>query len=248
MSTITFYDQSLKSELQADVLESRPDPRGFWLRLDQTLFYPEGGGMLRDRGTIQDLEVLDLKKESGEIWHLVPSQLSGRIQLKLDLKDRLERMKRSCQKKAAVSLLCGLLACSAVLLPACSRSSSEQNIVTAAELPGETMQASISFPDWDGKTEPSLAVNALYSFTGFSGQGELYITPSADVTGFTLYVNSQRIPTDQMPGGSTWKVDISSMVFRKGKLAVLTQLCRILASLASSSRSDISFSASEKSF
>lgn len=92
MATITFYDQSLKSELQADVLESRPDPNGFWLRLDQTLFYPEGGGMLRDRGTIQDLEVLDLKKESGEIWHLVPSQLTGRVQLKLDLEDRLERM------------------------------------------------------------------------------------------------------------------------------------------------------------
>lgn len=148
-------------------------------------------------------------------------------------------MKRSCQKKAAVSLLCGLLACSAVLLPACSRSSSEQNIVTAAELPGETMQASISFPDWDGKTEPSLAVNALYSFTGFSGQGELYITPSADVTGFTLYVNSQRIPTDQMPGGSTWKVDISSMAVNGANTLQLTDI--MPADLSNAVRVDIAY-------
>lgn len=119
-------------------------------------------------------------------------------------------MKYQGRRIAAALALCTAIAASAVILPGCT-AQKPAAAVSASAVPEGTMQASVTFPDWEGKTEPSLAVNSLYSFTSYTGQGELYITPAEGVTSFTLYVNNQLIPTDQMAAGSTWKVDLSSL-------------------------------------
>lgn len=71
-------------------------------------------------------------------------------------------------------------------------------------------QAEVVFPDWAGYTDDTLALNSMYSFTSYHGQGKLYITPAEGVTGFSLYVNNQPIDTSAMTAGKTWEVDIAA--------------------------------------
>ena len=83
--------------------------------------------------------------------------------------------------------------------------------VVQTTLPSQDWQARVSFPDWAGYVDDTLAMNSLYSFTCFQDQGKLYVTPDKDVTGFRLFVNNAEVDTSAMKGGSTWQVDISSL-------------------------------------
>ena len=44
-------------------------------------------------------------------------------------------------------------------------------------LPDQDWQGAVTFPDWKGYVDDTLAMNSLYSFTCFRDQGELYVTP-----------------------------------------------------------------------
>ena len=39
-----------------------------------------------------------------------------------------------------------------------------------------TWQAEVKFPDWKGWVDNTLAMNSMYSFDGYKGQGKLYFT------------------------------------------------------------------------
>jgi len=121
----------------------------------------------------------------GEVTERLPLSCGG-----------IDPMKRSCQKKAAVSLLCGLLACSAVLLPACSRSRQRAELIVHAQQEASRRndgRQAFPSPDWDGKdaSPPWLSMRCTAS-TGFfrSGRACTSAAVSGDVTGFTLYVES----------------------------------------------------------
>jgi misacylated tRNA(Ala) deacylase len=47
------------------------DVRDNAIALDQTAFYPTGGGQPHDVGTLSGLEVTDVRKEDGLVWHTV---------------------------------------------------------------------------------------------------------------------------------------------------------------------------------
>lgn len=83
--------------------------------------------------------------------------------------------------------------------------------VTAAGLPAGGWQAELTFPDWAGYVDDTLAMNGMYTFFGYSGQGTLYVTPAAGVTGFALFINNRAVDTGKMAGGSTWAVDFSQL-------------------------------------
>ncbi|MBR2764500.1 MAG: penicillin binding protein PBP4B, partial [Blautia sp.] len=72
-------------------------------------------------------------------------------------------------------------------------------------------QAQITFPDWKGYTDDTLAMNSMYTFYGCHGQGAIYVQPATDVTGFKMYVNGTPVDTSQMTGGGTYPVDISAL-------------------------------------
>lgn len=64
------------------------------------------------------------------------------------------------------------------------------------------------FPNWKG-LDDTLAMNHMYTFVGYTGQGTLCVEPEAGVTGFNLFVNNRQINTAAMAAGGVWNVDIS---------------------------------------
>ncbi|MDE3033951.1 MAG: hypothetical protein KGI56_09825 [Acidobacteriota bacterium] len=63
--------------------------------LEDTVFYPEGGGQPCDRGTINGVAVLDVQKRDGEIRHTLASPLpEGPAALQLDWARRFDHMQQ----------------------------------------------------------------------------------------------------------------------------------------------------------
>ena len=71
-----------KLKTKAIILKKISSPKGEWLILDQTCFYPEGGGPIGDRGLLKtktgQAEVEDCQKKGGFILHKI-SNVKGEI-------------------------------------------------------------------------------------------------------------------------------------------------------------------------
>lgn len=74
METITkrlYYDNGYLKEFKAQVIVCEKTQKGYETILDQTAFYPEGGGQPSDIGTLNGIEVLDVYLKAGIIYHLI---------------------------------------------------------------------------------------------------------------------------------------------------------------------------------
>lgn len=73
-----------------------------YITLDQTIFFPEGGGQSSDIGTIDSMSVVDVKEEDGKIVHAVALNEAkhlcpgDKVHLKLDWNHRFDNMQRHC--------------------------------------------------------------------------------------------------------------------------------------------------------
>ncbi len=76
MKTAQLYlDNSYEKEMDAEVLEVVPEGRNrYRLLLDQTVFYPMGGGQPTDQGKLDEMGVYQTLTKDGEIWHCVETQ------------------------------------------------------------------------------------------------------------------------------------------------------------------------------
>ena len=64
-----YYEDVYAKEFQARVTAWGQDEKGFYVVLDQTLFYPEGGGQPADQGILGGARVVDVQNEEGELKH-----------------------------------------------------------------------------------------------------------------------------------------------------------------------------------
>ena len=71
-----FYLDSYETVFQAKVLSCEETKTGFAIVLDQTLFYPEGGGQAADIGYLNKAQVLDVHEKDGVIVHSTDKPLS----------------------------------------------------------------------------------------------------------------------------------------------------------------------------
>ncbi|MCR5404968.1 MAG: penicillin binding protein PBP4B [Butyrivibrio sp.] len=67
----------------------------------------------------------------------------------------------------------------------------------------------VTFPDWRGYTDNTLAMNSIYSFAGFERQGKLYFKTAAETAGFDMYINGRAVDVTEVSPGSLWMVDFS---------------------------------------
>ncbi|MDO4408627.1 MAG: serine hydrolase [Eubacteriales bacterium] len=130
-------------------------------------------------------------------------------------------MKHRIRLRSITSLLvCFVMA---VSLTACSGTAgkgkaADQLIPAAVERVAaeDGWQAHVTFPDWKGYTDDTLAMNSMFSFMGYHGQGTVFVKVSKKTESFRMYVNGYQVNLDDISGGDTFSVDIST-VARNGE-------------------------------
>ena len=70
-----FYEDSHLRSFSATVTGCTPTDKGYYVTLDATAFYPEGGGQACDLGTLGAANVLDVQEKGEEILHLCDKPL-----------------------------------------------------------------------------------------------------------------------------------------------------------------------------
>lgn len=99
MSSVPLYydDQYIKT-FEARVVKQAIDGDKPYVVLDQTAFYPTGGGQPADYGTINDVKVIDVEKVEGEIRHYIEQELPENKQVfgNIDWKRRFDHMQQHC--------------------------------------------------------------------------------------------------------------------------------------------------------
>ena len=64
-----YYTDAFMREFDATVLACRQEGKKWLVELDQTAFYPEGGGQPCDFGTLGEAKVRDVQEKDGVIIH-----------------------------------------------------------------------------------------------------------------------------------------------------------------------------------
>lgn len=95
--TKKFYDiDSHLTEFEATVIDSYPSLDGFVTVLDQTAFFPEGGGQASDIGFIEDAKVYDVQIKDEIIYHYTTKQFDKgqKVKGEIDFARRFDFMQQ----------------------------------------------------------------------------------------------------------------------------------------------------------
>lgn len=91
-----FYKDSHIKEFDAVVLSCEEEKGGYKIVLDETAFFPEGGGQYGDVGTLNEVNVLDTKEKKGIVYHKTdnPLEVGSKVHGKINWDIRFERMQQ----------------------------------------------------------------------------------------------------------------------------------------------------------
>ncbi len=103
METKRLFDENvMQRECEAVVVRTEPYHEGYAVVLDQTVFFPEGGGQLSDTGTLtageKALPVKHVHEKAGEIFHEMKEPLAPgtKVVAKIDWPVRFDHMQQHC--------------------------------------------------------------------------------------------------------------------------------------------------------
>jgi Ser-tRNA(Ala) deacylase AlaX len=96
MSQIARYEQDpYRTSLTTRVVEAGEGKAGPFAVLEDTIFYPEGGGQPADRGWLGEIPVLDVRRHEGRIHHLLERPAApGSVEARIDWARRFDHMQQ----------------------------------------------------------------------------------------------------------------------------------------------------------
>jgi alanyl-tRNA synthetase len=89
-----YYQDSHLLNFSAQVLSCQPYKEHWAVTLDQTAFYPTGGGQPNDTGLLGNAKLVDCIDETDHILHIVDNPVSGTITGKIDSARRLDHLQQ----------------------------------------------------------------------------------------------------------------------------------------------------------
>lgn len=93
--TVRLYEEdSYIKEFDAVVLDCISEKGAFYIELDKTAFFPEGGGQLADTGTLSGAKVSDVQEKDGRILHKTDREFAcgETVHGEINWDDRFDRM------------------------------------------------------------------------------------------------------------------------------------------------------------
>lgn len=91
-----YYENVYIKEFDAEVLQCREGKNGYEIILDESAFYPEGGGQPCDTGSLGDVEVKDVQEKDGELIHYTDKALEegAKVHGKINWERRFDLMQQ----------------------------------------------------------------------------------------------------------------------------------------------------------
>ena len=107
-----YYQDPYRTEFSADVIEQKPHEKAWVVLLNQSCFYPGGGGQPSDRGWLGDASVIDVTIENKKIYHYTDRKLNGlSIKGKIDFNRRYDYMQQHTGQHIVSSALLSEIDC-----------------------------------------------------------------------------------------------------------------------------------------
>lgn len=92
-----------------------------------------------------------------------------------------------------------------------AKSSDTEVIFEETDIPDSDWQLDVTFPDWRGDVSSTYPINNCVGFSGYSGQGRIYLECDEDVSGFELFVNGKKIDVSSAAAGKSYLADVSDV-------------------------------------
>ncbi|MFC7322489.1 alanyl-tRNA editing protein [Halobacillus campisalis] len=94
-----YYAEPYTMEFDSRIIKTDQDERGLYTVLEETAFYPAGGGQPHDKGTLNGVEVADVEEVEDEVRHYIKKEFpegTEEVHGIIDRERRIDHMQQHC--------------------------------------------------------------------------------------------------------------------------------------------------------